>query len=332
MINITDKIITWGIIGCGDVTEIKSGPAFNKVDQSQLIAVMRRDAAKAADYAKRHHVSKWYSNADDLINDTSINAVYVATPPKFHEQYAIQALQAGKMVYVEKPVTTDVASCKRMMDCVQQTKGKLAVAHYRRALPMFLTIKKMIADNAIGKVKLIELNMLQPHQSNIIANSEDNWRINPTIAGGGLFYDLAPHQLDIISFIFGHYIHCAGIAVNQAKLYEAEDTVTGFIALPNDILFTGNWCFTAPGNMKKDECLIIGEKGSLRFPFFGNTLELMTDEGKQNFSFDHPTHIQQPMIGKVVQYFLDKEPNPCSLEEAVVSLEIMEKFRTGTNF
>ena len=329
MSNSADKTLSWGIIGCGDVTEVKSGPAFNKVNNSRLVAVMRRDAAKAADYAMRHSVPKWYSNAADIINDPEIDAIYIATPPSFHEQYAIQALQADKYVYVEKPVTTDIASCKRMIDCANTTKGKLAVAHYRRALPMFLTIQKMIAENKIGNVKLIQLNMLQPYQSPIIANTEKNWRVDPAIAGGGLFYDLAPHQLDIISFIFGKYITCSGTAVNKAKLYEAEDTVAGYIKLPNDVLFTGNWCFTVPDNMNKDECKIIGEKGSLTFPFFGNTLEIITDEGRQALSFEHPTHIQQPMISKVVQYFLGNEANPCSLEEAIISLEIMERFRLG---
>jgi predicted dehydrogenase len=326
MNNSADKILSWGIIGCGDVTEVKSGPAFNKIANSRLVSVMRRDAAKAADYAKRHQVPKWYNDATDLIKDPEVNAVYIATPPKFHEQYAIQALQAGKYVYVEKPVTLNIASCKRMIDCVNITKGKLSVAHYRRALPMFLTIKKMIAENKIGRVKLIQLNMLQPHQSPIIANSEKNWRVDPAIAGGGLFFDLAPHQLDIITFIFGNYINCSGITVNQAKLYEAGDAVVGYIELPNNILFTGNWYFTVPDNMEQDECYIIGEKGSLRFPFFGNKVEMITDNGKEEFSFKHPAHIQQPMIEKVAQYFLGNEPNPCSLEEALVSLEIMENF------
>ncbi|MEI9935003.1 MAG: Gfo/Idh/MocA family oxidoreductase, partial [Ferruginibacter sp.] len=297
-----NKILSWGIIGCGDVTEIKSGPAFNKVNNSQLIAVMRRNAAKAADYAKRHNVPKWYNNASDLINDPEINAVYIATPPKFHEEYAIQALQAGKYVYVEKPITLNTASCKRMIDCVNATKGKLSVAHYRRALPMFLSIKKIIEEDKIGKVKLIQLNMLQPYQSAIIAHSEENWRIDPAISGGGLFFDLAPHQLDILTFFFGNYIHCSGVSINKAKLYEAEDTVVGYIQFPNDILFIGNWCFTTP-DINEDECRIIGEKGCLYFPFFGNKLEIITDEGKENFSFEHPTHIQQPMINKVAQYF-----------------------------
>jgi predicted dehydrogenase len=323
----TDTIISWGIIGCGDVTEKKSGPAFNKAGNSRLVAVMRRDADKAADYAKRHGVPRWYSNAQELINDPEINAVYVATPPKFHEEYMLQALEAGKFVYVEKPVTINTASCMKMIEHTNASKGKVTVAHYRRALPMFLFIKKMIEEGSVGKVKLIELNMLQPHQSSIIANSEEFWRVDPAIAGGGLFFDLAPHQLDIITFIFGNYIHCSGKSFNQAKLYAAEDTVVGYIQLPGNIAFTGNWCFTVPDNAKEDNCKIIGEKGSISFPFFGNHVDVINEKGKQDFSFEHPEHVQQPMIEKVVNYFLGNENNPCSLEEALVSLEIMECFR-----
>src|SRR4051812_2264086 len=115
------KKINWGIIGCGDVTEIKSGPAFNKVPGSSLAAVMRRDAEKAKDYASRHNVSRWYSDPYELIADPEVNAVYVATPPSSHQEYAIAALKAGKPVYVEKPMSIDVSSCMNMVNTARQT-------------------------------------------------------------------------------------------------------------------------------------------------------------------------------------------------------------------
>lgn len=74
------KQINWGIIGCGDVTERKSGPAFNKIPGSKLVAVMRRDAEKAKDFALRHKVPRWYTDADKLIADPEVNAIYIATP------------------------------------------------------------------------------------------------------------------------------------------------------------------------------------------------------------------------------------------------------------
>lgn len=321
-----EHTITWGIIGCGNVTEKKSGPAFNKVDNSRLIAVMRRDYAKAEDYAKRHRVPKWYADASRLINDTDINAVYVATPPAFHEKYVIAALKAGKFVYVEKPVTTSVASCKRMIEAEEIYKGKLCVAHYRRALPYFQGIEDVLEEGLIGKVKLVKLTMFQPYRNELIAKTEYNWRVEPNISGGGLFFDLAPHQLDILTWLLGDPVSYSGIAVNQAGFYEAEDTVTGTILFPNDVLFTGNWCFTVPQNLKQDCCEIIGEKGMIKFEVFGNRFVVKTENGIESYDFEHPEHIQQPMIEKVVNYFLDKRDNPCPASEALKSLRVMEEF------
>ena len=132
-----EDTIRWGIIGCGNVTEIKSGPAFNKVPGSKLVAVMRRDAEKARDYAHRHGVAKWYADADDLINDPEVNAVYIATPPSSHEAYAIRSLRAGKPVYLEKPMTTDAAAARRIESVARETGVKISIAHYRRAQPLF---------------------------------------------------------------------------------------------------------------------------------------------------------------------------------------------------
>ncbi|MGZ8518157.1 MAG: Gfo/Idh/MocA family protein, partial [Chitinophagaceae bacterium] len=151
------KKISWGIIGCGDVTEVKSGPAFNKVKNSELVAVMRRDAAKAEDYAQRHHVPKWYTSANSLINDPDINAVYIATPPSSHEEYTIAALQAGKPVYVEKPMTVNASSAENMMKKGTEMNGKLVVAHYRRAQPLFQKIKDLLAEKVIGEIRFARL-------------------------------------------------------------------------------------------------------------------------------------------------------------------------------
>src|ERR1700751_1908166 len=135
--------INWGIIGCGNVTERKSGQAYNKVPNSKLVAVMRRNAEKAADSAARHKVDRWYSDADQLLNDTEVNAVSIATQPDNHLEYAIAALKKGLNVYVEKPVTRNAKEAEAMAEAVKQYNGKLTVAHYRRALPMFLYVKDL---------------------------------------------------------------------------------------------------------------------------------------------------------------------------------------------
>ncbi len=151
--------IKWGIIGCGDVTELKSGPAFNKAEQSQLVAVMRRNAEKAADYAKRHGVPKWYSDADQLINDPEVNAIYVATPPDTHAMYAIAAMKAGKPVYVEKPMARSYAECREMIRVSEETGMPLLVAYYRRTLPAFLKVKELVDGGAIGQPLTVNIRL-----------------------------------------------------------------------------------------------------------------------------------------------------------------------------
>ena len=319
-------IVNWGIIGCGDVCEVKSGPAFNKVANSKLVAVMRRNPGKAKDFAQRHGVPKYYTDAVELVNDKEVNAIYIATPPSSHEAYLEMALKAGKPVYVEKPVTVNSASVKRMMEMEKQYDTKVSVAHYRRGLPLFNKIKQLVNDGAIGKVKLILLKTLQPPVSKIITQTDDNWRINPEISGGGLFHDLSPHQLDIMYWIFGAPLQVYVQVANQGKRYNAPDLTMVQLAFSNDIYFNGVWDFNVAEAATNDSCEIIGDKGSIRFSFFRvSTIELITGSATETFGAEYPVNIQQPHIDSVVRFFLGQVPNPCSLEDALVTMQVMDK-------
>ena len=318
------NIIHWGIIGCGDVTEIKSGPAFNKVPNSKLIAVMRRNAEKAKDYAQRHGVEKWYSNADELINDPDVNAIYVATPPLNHEEYAIKAMKAGKPVYIEKPMAINAVAAERIEQIAKKTGVKICIAHYRRQQPLFLKIKELLQQKAIGDVRLVDLKMFQPHQSNLIAQTETNWRIDPSISGGGLFYDLAPHQLDLMLYFFGAAKKVSGISFNASGYYNADDTTSGQIFFGNDVLLNGTWCFTV--SERKDYCEIMGTGGKLSFSIFDHNPLIVEKNAKQtSIEFDKLQHVQQPMIQKVVEYFLGQSSNPCSAAEGVEVMRMMDR-------
>jgi predicted dehydrogenase len=306
------SLINWGIIGCGDVTELKSGPAFNKVPDSRLVAVMRRNADKAADYAVRHNVPKWYSDAGQLINDPEVNAVYIATPPASHESYTMAAIKAGKPVYVEKPMSMNYKSAKRMYRAAEDNNVKLVVAHYRRQWPLFKKLKLLLDTDTIGTVHLVKLAFEKPALTETeLAEEKTAWRINPLISGGGLFHDLAPHQLDILYYFFGDAKNIHGIAANQSGQYIAPDLVAGNILFKNNIAFTGHWHFNAAEPV--DSCEIIGTKGSLLFSFFsGNCIDLTVGKKTTQFHFDALQHVQQPMIEQTVNYFSGRAVNPCS--------------------
>lgn len=322
------KTVQWGIIGCGDVTEVKSGPAFNKVNNSALVAVMRRDAQKAKDYAQRHGVSKWYSNASELINDKDVNAVYIATPPAFHEEYAIAAMNAGKPVYIEKPMSLDHVSAQRIGKAAKEKNIKVSIAHYRRGQPLFNKVKQLLAENAIGKVRFAKLDFykkLLPHEA--LSVSKVAWRLDPAISGGGLFHDLAPHQLDLMHWFFGDIQSSSGISTNQAGLYKADDIVTGNILFKSGVIFNGLWCFSVAAENQKDLCEIEGSEGKLSFPIFEHKKIEMIQKGETTIiPFEPLEHVQQPLIQKVVNYFLDEGANPCSPEDAAVSIKLMDSF------
>jgi len=322
------KKIRWGIIGCGDVTEIKSGPAFSKVKNSELIAVMRRDGQKAKDYAQRHHVPKWYTNADKLINDPDVNAIYIATPPSSHEEYTMAAFATGKPVYLEKPMALDAASAKRMAYAAKEKNRKLSITHYRNAQPLFNKIKQLLNEQVIGKVWFVQSELYKPPLSREELNiSKFAWRVDPSVAGGGLFHDLAPHQFGLMNYFFGKAKKLSGVSLNQGNLYSADDMVAGNILFENDVLFNGAWCFNVSAGDEKDSCEIIGEKGQIRFTFFNQREVALTLNGRtENFSFDILQHVQQPMIERVVEYFLDEGSNPCSGDEGVTVMEWIDEF------
>lgn len=317
--------VKWGIIGCGDVTEVKSGPAFQKVEHSQLVAVMRRNGDKAADYAKRHHVPKWYDEAAKLINDPDVNAIYVATPPSSHAEYAIKSMKAGKPVYVEKPMAMNAKECQQMVEVSKETGMPLFVAYYRRTLPMFVKLKGLIDMNAIGDVKMINLILHLPAKPDELDGTA-SWRVDPSISGGGHFHDLASHQLDYLEYIFGPIKDVEGIAVNQAGLYAVEDAVAASFQFESGEIGTGSWCFTVPEKQSSDVTEIIGSKGRISFSFFSNqVLHIETETMVENFEIPNPPHVHQPLVDLVVKELRGEDICPSTGETGMRSTMLMDK-------
>jgi predicted dehydrogenase len=295
-------MINWGIIGAGDVCEVKSGPAFYKIEGSTLAAVMRRDKDKAADFAQRHHVAAYYTSVEDLLADANVNAIYVATPPHLHKQYAIQALKSGRPVYVEKPMALNYAECKEMIQTADECGQKLFVAYYRRSLPYFLKVKELIDKKFIGKPVAVNVKQFRAPSSSDFEEERQTWRVKSDIAGGGYFYDLAPHTIDMLDFLLGGISDAKGYTNNLGLLYKAEDTVSASFLFENGALGTGIWSFVTDASSNIDSVEILGTKGKIQFAIFDFTPIKLTDsEGEQVFETENPQHIQQPLIETVVE-------------------------------
>lgn len=295
------EFVYWGMIGCGNVTELKSAPAFNKVEGSRLVAVMRRDKEKARDYAKRHGVPRYYNDATSLINDPEVNAVYIATPPDTHAQYAIQAMRAGKPVYVEKPMARTHADCLEMLRVSEETGMPLYVAYYRRTLTAFNKVKELLDNGVIGIPLTLHLTLHLPKGIRDKYAEQQSWHVKPEIAGAGHFYDLASHQFDFLDYLAGPIRVVNGFASNIAGYYTAEDTVTAAFGFDNGMAGSGSWCFVADPVNFQDTLEITGTKGKIKLPSFAKgKLELTTAEGIVEFEFQNPENIQFNLITQVV--------------------------------
>ncbi len=296
-------MVHWGFIGCGAVTEMKSGPAFSKVEGSDVVAVMRRDGNKARDYAQRHGIGKWYDNADDLISDPQVNAVYVATPPGSHAGYAIAAMRAGKPVYVEKPMAASRAEAEAMNRVSEETGVPLFVAYYRRTLPYFLRVRQLIDEGVLGELSTVQIRFAIPPYKSDYDRANLPWRVKKEIAGAGYFYDLASHQFDLLDYLFGPVTDVHGSAANVGGLYDAEDTVTAAFRFQSGVLGSGSWCFVAPENNHTDLIEFTGTKGKLTCSTFQfSPIILETVEGTQTFAEENPENIQFYLIQRIVNY------------------------------
>ena len=298
------KIIKWGFIGCGEVTEKKSGPAFNEVEGSMIHAVMSRSEQKARSYGIRHGAQRWYTDAQELIDDPDVNAVYIATPPSSHATFAIMAMKAGKPVYVEKPLAACYEDCARINRISEQTGVPCFVAYYRRYLPYFLKVKEIIDSGTIGKVINVQVRLAVPPRELDYSHPENlPWRLQPDIAGGGYFYDLAPHQLDLLQYIFGVIVEARGFKANRGGLYEAEDTVSACFRFENGLPGSGSWCFVAHESAREDRIEVIGDKGEVSFSVFDYApIKLNTSEGPQTITVPNPSYVQFPLIKCVIEH------------------------------
>jgi predicted dehydrogenase len=316
------KTVRWGILGCGNVTEVKSGPGFKKADGSELVAVMRRDAALAEDYAKRHSVPKWYSQAQDLIDDPEVDAVYIATPPHMHHPYTLAAARAGKPVYVEKPMALTTTQCQEMIEACQAAGVPLFVAYYRRSLPRFLKAKELVESGSVGTPRSVQISLALPPAEYLPGQLP--WRVQPEIAGGGLFIDLASHTLDYLDYVLGPIGTVRGIAANQTDAYAAEDIVGAAFEFVSGVLGTGLWCFSSFENT--DRITITGTQGQVRLTTFDETpVVLETAAGRQSFAIPNPPYIQQPMIQQVVDELRGTGKCPSTGESALRTTRVMEQ-------
>lgn len=319
------KCVRWGIIGCGNVTEVKSGPAFQRARDSSLVAVMRRDRRKAADFALRHGVARYYDHAADLLADPDVDAVYIATPPVSHCSLALQAAAAGKPCLVEKPMAMSHAECQRMVEVFAAKGLPLFVAYYRRALPRFLHVRDLLRRGAIGTLSSVHITQ---YDLLAVGPAAEVWRFDPEIAGAGLFYDLASHGFDLLDFLLGPITAASGYAVNTGGSYPAEDVTVACFGFESGLVGTGVWNFNA--DHVEDLLVVTGSDGTLRVPVFTDGDVVVSRAGTEDrVEFRNPPHVHQPLVETVVDALLGRGTCESTGESALRTSHVLERCVEG---
>lgn len=317
------KIIRWGIIGCGDVTEIKSGPPYYKIDGFSLAAVMRRDEEKVKDYAKRHNIKKYYTNADDLINDADIDAIYIATPPDSHKLYGLKVAAIGKPCCIEKPLAPSYNDGLQIVEAFKKSNTPLFIAYYRRTQPRFNQIKKWIDGGAIGEVRHINWHLSKQASLDDVSKKY-NWRTDKLVAPGGYFDDLASHGIDLFAYYFGNIKNAYGISLNQQGLYTAKDAITACWVHNKGITGSGSWNFGC--NLNEDMVKIYGSKGTIKFSIFDNVpIILETALKNESLMIDHPENVQYFHVEAMRDFFFNGNEHPSMGNSGLHTSWVMDK-------
>ncbi|MFO8151096.1 MAG: Gfo/Idh/MocA family oxidoreductase [Trueperaceae bacterium] len=314
--------VRWGFVGCGDVTEVKSGPAFARIPGSSVSVVMRRDAEKARDYAARHQVPRWTTDATEVIESDDVDAVYVATPPSSHATYALQAAAAGKPVYVEKPLALDRTEGEAVVAACEAAGVPLFVAYYRRALPRFEFVRARLQDGSIGEPTMVQCELHQPPPNDPAA---PGWRWRADIGGDGLLMDLGSHGLDLLDHWLGPIVEARSFTARRLPWADVTDEIVAALRFDGGVLGSAAWGFAGP--TRADRITVVGSAGSVSVPLFADAPVRVCDEHGAfvEHAIAHPTHVQEPLIRTVVDELLGRGgPSPSTGVSALRTQAVLD--------
>jgi predicted dehydrogenase len=321
-----DKLVQWGMIGCGNVTEKKSAPSFNKIPGSRLVAVGNRTPERAKNYAREHGIPAWHKDPFDVIRDPEVQIVYIATPPGSHMEYALQSIREGKPVYIEKPMARTWEECQLINEAAAKRGIPVYVAYYRRALEYFGKAKEVIDSGLLGNLLYVNVQQHFPAREKDHDRNDPPWHVIQQVSGGGYFHDVGCHALDILFYFFGDPLDMKGFTANKGGLYEPEDTLSVILKLPGNLLVSGSWNFVTPEPFKRDLVEVAGDRGRLKFSIFSFApITLIRETSRESFDIAQPEHIQMPLIRTIVNEMKGHASCPSTGETAAVTSRVMDQ-------
>lgn len=312
--------VRWGMIGTGDVTERKSGPALYLAERSELIGVTNRTRERAERWATQHGEPQVYDSAEEMLADDRINAVYIATPPSTHAQYTAQAAHAGKHVLCEKPMAMNVDECRQMNAVCREHNVSLTIAFYRRFFPVVQKMRELVDAGEVGRVLRISAKTISPFSP---PNAEP-WRLDAAVAGGGFLMDMGTHRFDLFNYFVGSPQRVLGIVGTQSLEAEVDDVASIAMQFADGVQGSAAFHWNCP--LGRDELEIVGTEGILTTDSLSGAgrLVLETSKGRELWALPSSMPVHLNLVQRFVDHVLDDAPNPCSGESGMVASEMVE--------
>ena len=337
-----ETTIRWGIVGLGDVTQVKSGPPFWKCQGSELVAVMRRTPGKATEFAKRVPTKEGkppclgYDNLDDFLKHPGLEAVYVATRPGTHASIAKKVAEAGLACYVEKPVGRCASETRDLVDAFKRKGLPLYTAYISRAYERTQATRKLLKDGVIGeKLVKVTYRLKGTGGARDMTTKDLPWRLDASQSGGGLIMDVGCHVLDRIDYLCGPLEQVKGFAehrtTNSKSSYDGTEilvenycratAVTGSsssASMPNGgckgAQIDLEWDFSIQDETESmDELVFVGSSGkSLRMAGMSpnGPIEILDTDGRtvlETQTFEMPEHTGQRLIQAVTDDLINRK-------------------------
>ena len=297
----TQKKLNWGLIGAGDIARKRIAPALRDLPNCDFVSVSRQQADFAEAFAVEFGAKKWFADWRELINDSGIDAVYIATPVFLHAEQTIAAANAGKHVLCEKPMALNVKECDEMIAACKANNAKFGIAYYRRFYPVIDRIKQLIESDKLGKIAVVQINAFEYFEPT--EGNPRRWLIEKAKSGGGPLIDFGCHRIEVLINLFGKITRTESIISNNIFGREVEDTAT--VLMQFDSGTNAVLTITHSALESQDTLDIYGTKGSIHVAIL-NSGELKLRIGnKEKIEFHPPiNNVNLPLINDFTESVL----------------------------
>jgi 1,5-anhydro-D-fructose reductase (1,5-anhydro-D-mannitol-forming) len=198
--------IRWALLGPGRHAERSVLPEMKAAAGAELVAVMSRDRARGADFARKHGIAKVHTSIQEVLSDPDIDAIYDATPDGLHARHAIAAAEAGKHALIEKPLAISVPECVQAIAACRRAGVKLGVVFNQRHEAVHQEARRMVLQGEIGEVISAQVQIPLKFSVPATPAAVPSWRTDPQFRSGGILMSIGDHAFDTLGYLVGQSI------------------------------------------------------------------------------------------------------------------------------